>query len=337
MLYLNIGISILFTYLIIYNKNRIAKIFEIYDNPNSDRKLHVEPIPAVGGTALIFTLIIIFFLSVIYNTNNLLIYSTSIFFFTISYIIGLFDDKQKLSINSRITLIIINYFFLFLIDPSLMITKIYVNNPSFVISIDNFLISLIISIFCIFLLYNSINFLDGVNGNLIFLAIFWIVVFFIKSNLFSNLALIIISSLFICLIFNLTNKIFMGNSGSLLISSILSYLFLSSHGNEYKVFFSDEIVVIFLIPGLDMIRLFFLRLKFNKSPFDGDQNHLHHLLMKKYNKNKIFLYYFIISVIPYGFYKLININIFLLLFFILIYYLVLLKSLSGFSYHNKIL
>lgn len=337
MIYFSIVISILSTYLVILNKDKIAEVLKIYDNPNSSRKLHTQPVPAIGGTSLIFAIIIFYLLNIILDNNNLLIYSNSIIFFIASYLIGLFDDKQKLNINYRIILIILNYTLFLSIDPSLMITKIYINNPNYVIQVDSFLISLTITIFCIFLLYNSINFLDGVNGNLIFLTIYWIIIFFIKSNLFSNLALFTISSLIICLIYNLRNKIFMGNSGSLLISSIIAYLFLLSHGNENKVFFSDEIVVIFLIPGLDMIRLFFLRLKNNKSPFDGDQNHLHHLLLRKYEKNKIFLYYFFISVIPYAIYILFNINIFLLLLIILIYYLVLMKLFSGFSYHNKIL
>ncbi|MDA7470775.1 undecaprenyl/decaprenyl-phosphate alpha-N-acetylglucosaminyl 1-phosphate transferase [Candidatus Pelagibacter ubique] len=337
MVYLCVTISVLSTYLIISNKDIIARILKIYDNPNSERKLHIEPVPAIGGTALIFTLIVFYFLSIVLDITNLLIYSNSIIFFIISYLIGLFDDKQKLYINYRIILIIINYFLILSIEPSLLITKIYINNPNLVIQVDNFLISLIITIFCIFLLYNSINFLDGVNGNLILLTIYWIIIFFVKSNLFSNLALITVSSLIICLIHNLRNKIFMGNSGSLLISSIIAYLFLLSHGNEYRVFFSDEIVVLFLIPGLDIMRLFFLRLKNKRSPFDGDQNHLHHLLLRKYKKNRIFIYYLIISVIPYGLYTLLNINIFLLITIILIYYLFLIKLLSGFSYNNKIL
>lgn len=337
MIYLSVVISILTTFLIILNKDTIAKILKIYDNPDSYRKLHVKPIPSIGGTSLIFTILIFYILNFILDNANSLIYSNSIIFFILSYLIGLFDDKQKLKINYRIILIIINYILILLIDPSLMITKIHINNPNFVIQIDNFLISLIITIFCIFLLYNSINFLDGVNGNIILLTIYWILIFFIKSNLFSNLALITISSITICLIYNLRNKIFMGNSGSLLISSIIAYLFLLSHGNENKVFFSDEIVVLFFIPGLDMMRLFFLRLKNKKSPFDGDQNHLHHLLLRKYKKNRIFIYYFCISVIPYVLYIFLNINIFFLLAIILIYYLILIKSFSGFSYHNKVL
>jgi UDP-GlcNAc:undecaprenyl-phosphate/decaprenyl-phosphate GlcNAc-1-phosphate transferase len=337
MIYFSIVLSVLSAYLIILNKDIIARVLKIYDKPNSNRKLHIKPIPAIGGTSLIFAIIIFYLLNIILDNTNLLIYSNSIFFFITSYLIGLFDDKQKLNINHRIILIIINYTLILSIDPSLVVTKIYINNPNYVIQVDNFLISLIITIFCIFLLYNSINFLDGVNGNLILLTIYWIIIFFVKSNLFSNLALITISSLIICLIYNLRNKIFMGNSGSLLISSIIAYLFLLSHGNENKVFFSDEIVVLFLIPGLDMMRLFFLRLKNNKSPFHGDQNHLHHLLLRKYEKNRIFIYYFFISVIPYGLYIFFNINIFLLLIIILVYYLVLIKLFSGFSYHNKIL
>lgn len=337
MVYFGIAISIISSFLIIFYKNRIAEILGIYDNPNSTRKLHIKPVPAIGGTVLISSLILFFVVNIITDPNNLSKYLLLILFFSVSYLIGLFDDKQKLNINIRIILIISNSLFLLIIDPSLTISKIYINNPNSVILVNNYFLSYLITIFCIFLLYNAINFLDGVNGNLILLSIFWISIFTSKSSLYPSISLILIITLLICLIYNLRNEIFMGNSGSLLVSFIIAYLFLSSHGNEYKIFFSEEIVVLFLIPGLDMMRLFFLRLANNKSPFQGDQNHLHHLLLRKLKKKGIFIQYFVISLIPYIFYIFANINIFLLLVLVLLYFLTIIKFLSGFSYNNKIL
>ena len=47
--------------------------------------------------------------------------------------------------------------------------------------------------------------------------------------------------------------------------------------------YADEVVLMMIIPGIDMIRLCILRIIKNKSPFEGDNNHFHHLLLKKFN------------------------------------------------------
>ena len=40
-----------------------------------------------------------------------------------------------------------------------------------------------------------------------------------------------------------------------------------------------------MIPGIDMLRLFISRLINKKDPFSGDNNHIHHLLLKFCNNN----------------------------------------------------
>ena len=37
-----------------------------------------------------------------------------------------------------------------------------------------------------------------------------------------------------------------------------------------------------MIPGVDMLRLFFFRLFNKKNPFKADKNHLHHILLTRY-------------------------------------------------------
>ena len=52
---------------------------------------------------------------------------------------------------------------------------------------------------------------------------------------------------------------FLGDSGSLLISFIIGYFFIKLYNNEL-INFTDEIVVYMLLPGIDLIRLFFQRI-----------------------------------------------------------------------------
>ena len=53
-----------------------------------------------------------------------------------------------------------------------------------------------------------------------------------------------------------------------------------------------------MVPGLDLIRLFFERIKKGKHPFSSDARHFHHLLLKKYNKNKTLLISLSLIIIP---------------------------------------
>ena len=42
----------------------------------------------------------------------------------------------------------------------------------------------------------------------------------------------------------------------------------------------EEIFIILSLPGLDMFRLFLVRIFYGKNPFSPDRNHIHHLIEK---------------------------------------------------------
>ena len=81
---------------------------------------------------------------------------------------------------------------------------------------------------------------------------------------------------------NFKGKIFLGNNGSYFLSFLISIILIADY-NWRKNYFIEEIFLYLLLPGIDMIRLCILRIIKNKSPFEGDNNHFHHLLLKKFN------------------------------------------------------
>ena len=89
-----------------------------------------------------------------------------------------------------------------------------------------------------------------------------------------------------CLIFiyilNFKNKLFLGDNGAFLLSGIIGFIFVNKYNNDPLFFSSDEIFLILMVPGIDMLRLFTVRIINKKNPFKGDLNHMHHLLKKKY-------------------------------------------------------
>ena len=96
---------------------------------------------------------------------------------------------------------------------------------------------------------------DGINlqtGSFILLNLIYL---FIFANLFENIIIILIISIIGFLILNYNSKLFLGNSGAYFFGFFLGASFVLSYNIE-KSFYVDEIVLIMLIPGLDLIRLF---------------------------------------------------------------------------------
>ena len=95
--------------------------------------------------------------------------------------------------------------------------------------------------------------------------------------------IIIICSLFF-LYFNLKSKIFLGDSGSLVISFLFSVMIIKFY-NSSNNFVCEEIFILMMLPGIDMTRLFIERMIRKKNPLKADKNHLH-LLLKSFNSTK---------------------------------------------------
>ena len=123
--------------------------------------------------------------------------------------------------------------------------------------------------------------------------------------------------------FNYLNKIFLGETGCILISYYISYFFIKSYNIE-NVFFADQIILYLLFPGLDLFRLFFYRIINKKNPFAADANHLHHYLLKMYEPAKVFIIIFLAYALPIIVSNLMN-NFYLGIIFTIINYSILLK------------
>ena len=121
---------------------------------------------------------------------------------------------------------------------------------------------------------------------------------------------------------NYKNKTFLGDSGSLLISFIIGYIFIKLY-NYQRINFADEIVIYMLVPGIDLIRLFFKRILIKKNPLTPDRFHLHHLLLLKYSyfKSLLILYGLLTFPIAMNYFD-VN-KMFIIIFFILIYSILL--------------
>ena len=108
--------------------------------------------------------------------------------------------------------------------------------------------------------------------------------FLTKNTIFLYLIIPIIFILYL----NYNSKIFLGDSGSYIVSLILMYFFIKTY-NEGLITF-DKIFILLLYPTVDFIRVITTRIFTFKNPALGDRNHFHHILENKYgNFRAIFI------------------------------------------------
>ncbi len=260
----------------------------ILDKINS-RSSHQSLATRSGGSSIFLSL---FFMSIFFYLNNNVIYDFSLLIpISIMLVVGLYDDVYKLDFKLK---------FIF----QIIVAKIIIDNG---LIIDNLhgifgvfeltrILGQMFTIFIIVAIINSINFIDGVDG----LAISVITLFLISFELFSStssdmvfLTLIILGSIIPLYFFNfrIKNKIFLGDSGSLLLGTVVSIYVLKILSQDYSIKPNYDLnKVIFVIsilsyPIFDIIRIFFLRLYRKKSPFIADKHHIHHLILDKTKKH----------------------------------------------------
>jgi UDP-N-acetylmuramyl pentapeptide phosphotransferase/UDP-N-acetylglucosamine-1-phosphate transferase len=152
-----------------------------------------------------------------------------------------------------------------------------------------------IIILMILTIVNAYNMIDGIDG---LASVIGIAIFSLYGFIFYAASLVFYFLLCLCLIgillaylrYNLstTKKIFMGDTGSLVIGFCIAFMslkFLSmdmSLLSDYAFKGENKLIIIgaiFFIPLFDTLRVIGVRLLNNQSPFYPDNNHIHHILI----------------------------------------------------------
>ena len=123
------------------------------------------------------------------------------------------------------------------------------------------------------------------------------------NNYFEVFFISILFGLIIFLFLNHKYKSFLGDSGTYLLAFIFGYFFIKMY-NQTTIIKVDQIVLFMIIPGVDLIRLFIIRIIKGKNPFTPDRNHLHHIISDKLSLIKTNLIIQNLIVVPsvLGFY-----------------------------------
>jgi len=148
----------------------------------------------------------------------------------------------------------------------------------------------------------------------------------------------LIMALIYILYLNLKKNIFFGDSGSLFAGCLVGLNIILNYNMQIKNinFPVENIFIGLMLPGLDMLRVFFIRILNKKNPFSGDRIHLHHLLtdrgLSTFNILIIFLL-LIISPIFFNFFT--ETKPIIIIVFYTLFYVTLILKLNKFHILQK--
>lgn len=283
----SIIISFTITFLAIPVIIKVAEQKMLFDVPN-ERKIHASPVPSLGGLGIFAGFVISCLLTISFHNA-----SEFQFFIAAALVIFFLGIKDDILIISPLKKFIGQVLAAFLIIYK---GDVQIKSMCGFLGIYELpeLFSLLLTYFTVIVIINSFNLIDGVDGlagSLGFMATFIFGLYFLKIDLlpYATLSFALAGSLAAFLIFNFQPaKIFMGDTGSLLIgltTAILVIKFInvsSSSAVSYPLEASPAIgFAILMIPLLDTLRVFGIRIIHRRSPFSPDRNHIHHLLLDR--------------------------------------------------------
>ncbi len=282
-----LSISFTITFLAIPVIINVAEMKKLFDMPDA-RKIHQVAITPLGGIGIFAGFVFGCLLTINFKDASEFQY-----FIAASMVIFFLGLKDDILVLSPIKKFIGQVLAAFLI---IYYGRIQIRSMHGFFGIHELpeMFSLLISYFSVIVIINSFNLIDGVDGlagtlGLMSSALFG--VYFMSAGMepYYVLAFSLCGTLLAFLIFNFQPaKIFMGDTGSLLIGVVNAILVLKfidpGEGPESvnPIISSPAIgFTILMIPLLDTLRVFAIRIFKRRSPFSPDRNHIHHLLLDR--------------------------------------------------------
>ena len=270
----------------------IAKKRSFVVKPNK-RTSHEGAIPNVGGINIFISFLLTVFIFSFEVVSQL---QFSIIGVLIILIVGFVDDLIDIKASWKLAGEIISAFFL------IVISDIRITNLNGFLGILNVSVptSYLLSFFVFIVIINALNLIDGVDGlasglGMLYSLFFAIYFTFTQNPNLAISAYAMVGSLAVFFLYNVfgkKSKIFMGDSGSLLLGYMITlYVFEFCKFNAYPIAHNIPqhltmsaapavAVCVLSVPLFDTLRVMLTRIKKGVSPFHPDKNHIHHLLLK---------------------------------------------------------
>lgn len=289
---------------------KVAKLKHLVDEPKEARKKHATSIPTIGGVIIFSAFIFSSFLWLPVNHPEVIEGFQQFMFLMASLIllffVGVKDDIIGMSPMKKLIAHVIVGFIL------VVMGGIRISSFHGLLGMDIILpeyASIMLSIFIYIVVVNSFNLIDGVDGLASGIGLFASAAFGVWFAYFGQMHWAVVSfslsgALLGFLVFNFNPaRIFMGDSGSLIIGAIISVLAIQliespvdSLPENYQWVSTPVLAMAILAyPLLDTLRVFVIRTSKGKSPLSADRTHLHHRLQDRgfgHKKTVLIIYLF---------------------------------------------
>lgn len=294
-------VAFLTTYFIIPKIIWVVNSRDLIDKPDH-RSSHQNSTPTMAGVSFFLAIIMVVFFIKKEDVDNIGV--NLIAALTIIFIVGLKDDLVVSTPKAKI------------IGQLLAIGIMIISGVFNFTDFNNFLglgviplfITVPLVVFSMLAIINSYNLIDGIDGlasiiGIVIFSGFATIFYFLDLNYYFLISLSFMGVLFAYLRYNFSKskKIFMGDTGSLIIGFCIAFLTMKFLTIDYNIaskapfLIENRIIValsILFIPLFDTIRVIGVRLLDGKSPFYPDRNHIHHILIDsglKHYKASLFL------------------------------------------------
>lgn len=299
---------------------------------------HKNKPPAVGGVIILTTILLI-------SQNTIL----KLILFGL-FLVGILADLRIVKKTSYRLIIQSILIILYILASNIIVQKI--NFYTFDFFLENKIFSISFTFICLLVLINGSNFIDGVNNLLsgyyllVLCCIFYLK---IRSNLIIDIEYYyhLIITLSIIYFFNMFNKIYLGDSGSYLLSFLVGILLIKLKNQNLENISVFFIILLLWYPAFENLFSILRKIITKKKVYAADSDHIHHLIfcfLKKKLKinnetivsslsgNVINLYNFLIFLLSVNFLNsskhLVLIIVFNIFLYTFIYYILFLKKIK---------
>ena len=288
---------VLLSGLLTYFIQKIFVFYKKFDDFNH-RSSHKSLATRTGGIGIFATLL---FISFYFYFNKIELFDYSLFIpLGIMFMVGVYDDFYNANFKMKFLLQIIVA--KIIIDQGYVITNYH---GLFGLYEVPWILAQFSTVFVFLVVVNAINFIDGIDGlalTQVIKTLLLIELLNVNHSPLTPLIYLLIASLIPLYFFNLkkVNKVFLGDSGSLFLGTLVSISLFNVLGSEYHFISNFKMnktlftVAVIIYPLIDLLRVFIIRIKDGKSPFIADQRHIHHILLNKLTKSHTSIFSIII-------------------------------------------
>jgi len=280
--------SFFLVYYLIPKISWIIKNLNLQEKPNK-RSSHASETPTMAGIAFFLTIIMTSFF--IQNFDTDAVGLNLIASLTLIFMVGVKDDLVISTPRAKLVAEVIAILFLLLSEHT-QIDSLHGFLGVYEIPV---VVSYVITTIMMLTIINAYNLIDGIDGlaaivAIVIFSVFALVFYTTMYYYYFLICLCFIGILLAYLNFNFstTRKIFMGDTGSLIIGFAIGFCALKylsmdvSNFTYFKLQVQNELIVlaaILWIPLFDLFRIIIIRLYHKKNPFSPDRNHAHHILI----------------------------------------------------------